>query len=390
LHLYHYYQHPVFGFMHARIQTWFPFAVQVCLNGREWLARQIDDQAGLGYVRRDNCFTALDDVTAAQALFDRQLQADWPALLGDVLRQIHPAHPEILGRLPINYYWSVHQSEWASDVMFRSRADLEAIYPLLVRHALTTFDSATVMRFLGRAVPASGQVRADFQGEVHSDNNRRVEGVRVKHHVNGNSVKAYDKYSVLRIETTINEPHEFKVYRTKENEPEGQKDWRVLRKGIADLHRRAEVSQKANERYAEALAAVQETTTPLREVAERLCRAAVAPGGGKVRRVRGLNPLSDQDGALLRAVADPEFVVNGLRNKDVAKWLYEGPAKDEAERRRRASRVTRQLRMLRAHGLLHKVPRSHRYQVSQEGRKAITALLAAANANAETLSALGA
>ncbi|MBM3748421.1 MAG: hypothetical protein FJW34_21785, partial [Acidobacteria bacterium] len=36
LFLYHYWMHPVFGFMNARIQTWFPFPVQICLNGREW------------------------------------------------------------------------------------------------------------------------------------------------------------------------------------------------------------------------------------------------------------------------------------------------------------------------------------------------------------------
>src|ERR1700737_2400617 len=61
LHLYHYQIHPVFGFMHARIQTWFPFRVYVCLNGREWLARQLD-QAGLHYQKRDNTFTWLEDL----------------------------------------------------------------------------------------------------------------------------------------------------------------------------------------------------------------------------------------------------------------------------------------------------------------------------------------
>lgn len=65
VHLYHYQMHPVFGFMHARIQTWFPFHVYVCLNGREWLARQMD-AAHLRYVRRDNTFTWLEDVARAQ------------------------------------------------------------------------------------------------------------------------------------------------------------------------------------------------------------------------------------------------------------------------------------------------------------------------------------
>lgn len=383
LHLYHYFLHPVLGFLHARLQTWFPFSVQVCLNGREWLARQMD-QAGLGYVRRDNCFTALADVAATQALFDQQLCADWPGLLDGILEQVHPAHPELLGRLPVRYYWSVHQSEWASDVMFRSRAALEGLYPRLVRHALTAYPSASVMRFLGRRVPAGGEVNGQFKGEVLSDNRHRVEGVRVKHQVNGNSVKAYDKGSVLRVETTINEPRDFKVYRAKEGEADGAKDWRVLRKGVADLHRRAEVSQGCNERYGAALAATQETT-PLRQLVEPLCRRALAPGKGKTRYVRALNPLSAQDAALLQAVSRPEFTLNGLRNRDLVGLLCPEPAGDEAQRRRRSSWATRQLRLLRAHGLLRKVPRSHRYQLSPEGRQVITAVLAAREANAETL-----
>jgi len=257
-YLYHYYIHPVFGFMHARVQTWFPFAVQVCLNGREWLARQLD-RAGLSYQRRDNKFMDVEDFAKAQALLDRQLRESWPQRLGDILRQIHPAHPKLLGRLPVAYYWSVYQSEWASDVVFRARADVERLFPQWVRHAITTYRSTDVLRFLGREVPLSGQVRKGFQGEVVSELCRREEGVRVKHWVNGNSIKMYDCDRVVRIETTINNPEEFKVYRPREGDPQGEKDWRVLRKGVADLHRRAQVSQAANERYAAATAALQET-----------------------------------------------------------------------------------------------------------------------------------
>jgi hypothetical protein len=49
LHLYHYQVHPIFGFMHTRIQTWFPFRVYVCLNGREWLARLVK-RIGLAFL----------------------------------------------------------------------------------------------------------------------------------------------------------------------------------------------------------------------------------------------------------------------------------------------------------------------------------------------------
>ena len=60
LHLYHYYEHPVVGRCHVRLQTWYPFSVDVCLNGRLWLAKQMD-AAGLAYQRADNCFIALAD-----------------------------------------------------------------------------------------------------------------------------------------------------------------------------------------------------------------------------------------------------------------------------------------------------------------------------------------
>jgi hypothetical protein len=414
LHLYHYQIHPVFGFMHARIQTWFPFRVYVCLNGREWLARQLD-QAKLHYVRRDNTFTWLEDVAQAQALFDQQLQAHWPTLLDAVAQTLNPAHAGIFAQFPCPYYWSVSESEWASDVMFRDRAALEQVYPRLLRYAINTFEAVDVLRFLGKPVPASGKVPHCRRFEVSSNIKERREGIRIKHWLNGNSLKLYDKVSVLRVETLIREPGDFKVYRAAEGDPQGPKDWRPLRLGVADVHRRAEVSQAANERYLGALSAVPDRT-PLRQLAEPLCRPAVepvrrrespavepgpspttgpaavktgpdaaAPPSGRPRRVRALNPLAAADAALLEAVGRHEFLLNGLRNRDLRGLLYGAKAGTAAEERRRSAAVTRQLRLLRAHGLIHKVPKTHRYIVSEAGRRALTALLAARNASAEEL-----
>lgn len=402
LHLYHYQVHPHFGFMHTRIQTWFPFRVSVCLNGREWLARQMD-AAGLRYLRRDNCFTWLEDVAAAQALADAQPQADWPALLGALAGSVNPLHAELFARYPCRYYWTADETEWASDVMFKSRAGLEAVYPRLLRYAFTAFGAVPVLRFLGRPVPASGQVPRGWRHEVSSNVKERVEGARIKHWVNANAIKLYDKGSVLRAETLVREPGDFKVYRPAENAPDGPSDWRPLRKGVADLGRRAEVSQAANERYLDALAAVHDGT-PLRELAEPLCRPApepaaaadapppagagapaAGPAGGRPRRARALNPLGEADAALLAAVGRHEFQINGLRNRDLRRLLYPGPEAPAAEERRRSAAVTRRLRLLRAHGLLRKVPHTHRYLVTAGGRRAITALLAARGASAEEL-----
>jgi len=256
LFLYHYWQHPVLGFLNARIQTWFPFPVQICLNGREWLARQMD-AAGLEYVRQDNCFPWIADWSKAQRLMDRQLKTRWPKLLDGVARQLNPAHGEIFQKHPVSYYWSTYQSEWAIDIVFREAADLRRLYPRLVHHGMTTFSSPDVMRYLGKRIPLSGDVPQRFSGEVVSDLKHRQEGVRIKHSVNGNSLKLYDKAftvvgSVLRAEATVHNGADFRVYRPKEGEPDGAWAWRVMRRGIADLHRRAEVSRKAAERYLDA------------------------------------------------------------------------------------------------------------------------------------------
>ena len=105
-------------------------------------------------------------------------------------------------------------------------------------NGMQTFSSGDVMRFLGR------KVHGNFEGEIVSDFKNRPEGIRIKHRVNDNSVKAYDKAgNCLRVETTMNDPGDFKVFRTKEGDPDGKPDWLPLRRGIADLYRRAQVCQ---------------------------------------------------------------------------------------------------------------------------------------------------
>jgi hypothetical protein len=417
VHLYHYQIHPLFGFMHARIQTWFPFRIYVCINGREWLARQMD-QVRMPYVRRDNTFTWVQDLTKAQALLDQQLQAHWPELLNELAQTLNPAHAEIFPQHPQTYYWSADQSEWASDVVFHSRTALQEIYSPLVRYAIMNFGAAAILRFLGHPVPVSGKVPHRYRHEVSSNVKERVEGTRIKHWLHGNSLKMYDKGSVLRVETMLHQPKDFKVYRAAEGNPDGPKEWRQMRRGIADLQRRAEVSQAANERYLEALTAVHATTL-LRQLVEPLCRPAPAPArrpasplltaattilasdatpanppvtprapatrAVRARRVRALNPLAAHDAALLEAVSRPEFLINGLRNRDLRRLLYDAPATTPSEQRRQSAAVTRQLRLLRAHGLIHKVPKTHRYLVSETGQHTITALLAARKASTEEL-----
>lgn len=72
--------------MHVRLQTWLPMMpIQVCLNGREYLAQRLD-RAGIGYEQRDNCFTRIDDLGRAQNMLDDLEKRDWIAFLNAFCR----------------------------------------------------------------------------------------------------------------------------------------------------------------------------------------------------------------------------------------------------------------------------------------------------------------
>jgi hypothetical protein len=418
LHFYQYYEDPLFGRCHLRVQSWYPFTVDICLNGRAMLARQMDGRK-LRYVKADNCFLDLADPQAAQELANEQLALDWPAHLNRLLALAHPMHRQTLQPLfGLDYYWTSTQSEYATDLVFKDPEQLAKLYPAFVHHGIMTFRTPRVMRFLGHQVPLhTGRVNGRFKGAARSDRIERHEGVCLRHGVGINGIKIYDKYAqLLRVETTLNAPEVFKVYRRnpangplKPLPPPGKKkaplkvlpkslttcvapqvakpprQWQRLRRSVADMRRRAQVSRAANRRYLEALASTR-GTQPLGAAVHKLCRPLHKDG----YRFRALNPLSQLDATLLETISRGEWTLNGFRNADLRKLLYPVSSSSEQQARRRSGAISRKLRLLRAHGLIRKITGSHRYLLTQEGRKLITLLLTARNANVEQLAAFAA
>ncbi len=392
LHLYHYLLHPLFGLCHVRLQTWFPFEVEVWINGREWLARQMD-QAGIAYVRCANCFTQIDNLPRAQKLFDRQSFCDWQKRMRDLLDQTHPFHREITRPMPYpHYYWSVKESEYATDVMFRDPDSLQAHYPGWVHHGLRSFASPDIMRYLGHVVPATtGRVNGHFKDELISSYQHRREGVRLKHSVGVNSIKMYDKAgNILRVESTVNRPQAFKILRPKIGR--GKRGpgrpplaWQEMRGAVADLPARANLSRAANARYLSALAST-EAATAFGTTVHDICQPITRHG----RRYRALNPLAQSDTTILECISRGEYTVQGFRNRDLQAVLYRGRPTTDKERRRRTGAVSRKLRLLRAHGLIRKVQGRHCYVVTEQGRIILTALLAARQADVTQLTKLAA
>jgi len=389
LFLYHYWMHPVFGFLSIRLQSWFPFPVHLYLNGREWLARQMD-RAGIGYRRHDNCFTWVADVARAQALLDEQLKTNWVKLLDPIVQQVHPLlFSEMCRNYPMKYFWTCQDSEWAMDLMFRNPDQLRRLVPRLLHLGVVSFSSPDVLRFLGKKVTRQGNAAGGLKLPLSTDLKVRSHGARVKHRLGPNSIKLYDKAydelgAVLRAELTVSQAKYFRVYR-RTDDPTSALAWRPLRQSVADMHHRAEVSQNALNRYCSALASVDDTST-LEEITGLVERCVRWKG----RSVRAIHPFEPEDYALLKAVHRGEFYINGFCNRDLRSLLYSTPPRTKTEQRRRSAAISRKLRMLRAHGLIRKRPRSHRYDVSRNGRLILNALLAARHLTVQQINAMAA
>jgi hypothetical protein len=276
------------------------------------------------------------------------------------------------------------------DLVFRDPQQLRSLYPQLLHLGMTSFSSPDVMRFMGKKVTGKGDTFGPHAHEIVSDLKVRSEGVRIKHRLGQNSIKIYDKaYSpqgaVLRLEATLNAPGQFRVLRPKTGEEEGPLQLRPLRAGIVDLPRRADVSQQALDRYATALAKVDDSAA-FGELAASLEKPVTWDGG----RVRALHPFEANDLALLRSVNRGEFALNGLRNRDLQTLLYTSPPATKDEGRRRSAAVSRKLRLLRAHGVIQKLEGTHRYQITDHGRLVLNAVLSAQRVTTQQLTTLAA
>jgi hypothetical protein len=361
--VYFYFLDPDFGLIHVRIQTFFPYTIQVYVNGHDWLARQMH-QKQLGFTQDDNAFTRLDHPEKAQRLADRFARLPWVKILDRWARLANPLlRQKWLNRC--NYYWVIDQAEYSTDVLFRRREDLQALFPRLINHTLFQFGADDILRFLGR------RLHPHFDGEVLTMcRKQREPGSRIKHRMKGNWLKMYDKFGrILRIETVINQPREFHVRRRCTRQGIQKMAWLPMNKGVANFYRYLEVARASNQRYLDALAVVDAPSTTARQL-DRLSRPTTAGA----RRRRGLNLMSREEQQLFLAVMLGGNRLNGFRNRDILAKLY-GQTHDAVKRRRQMHHVSRQLHLLRAHGLIKKVPRAHRYHVTEKGEQIMTAAI---------------
>ena len=348
------------GLIHIRLQSWFPFQIQIYVNGRECLARYLDQQR-IAYERYDNTFTQITDLPVAQEFCEKFAHFEWPPVLNALAERVNPMLQTIQKAGFGSYYWVADQCEVATDLMFKDRTSLKNILPDLFEHAILRCGCQDTFRFLGR------KLHGNFKGNASVDIKKRPEGWRVKYSLKHNSIKMYDKYSVLRVETTINNPSEFKICQPAED---GKLRWKPMGKGVSNLYRYAQVGLQANQRLLDHLAQAKLKSKAISRL-DSLCRSHLQNG----KRFARFNPLSQADRSLFVAVMAGENALNGFRNRDLCAKLYPHPASSDQEAKRRCARISRLIAKSRGHGLIAKVKDSHLYRLTQVGSQVLFAVL---------------
>jgi hypothetical protein len=353
--LYYYFIDRELGLMHVRLQTWAPFTCQVYANGHDYVARQLK-QKGIAFKQVDNAFVELADPATAQRAADRFAKLPWPKILERYARQVNPL---LLDELKgMSHYWVVDQAEYATDLRFVSQHALSGLFLRLLEFALLTFTPKKIFCYLGR------KWHERFDGEVQTRyKSVREPGACIKHFMKRNWVKMYDKLGLLlRVETVINQPGEFKVLRAcQHRDGTTSKGWFAMCKGVGNLHHYQSHALACNQRYLEALAAVEDPTPSYDELKKLTERQR-----DKGRSYAGFNPAREDEARLFAAVLAGDYVVQGFRNKDIRAALY--AERQSGNQRRQSAAIGRLLKRLHVRGLLVKVPRTRRWRVSQQGR----------------------
>jgi len=390
-HLYLYLEDPCYGWMALRLQTWLPYHIQVSINGREWLRRQLDGH-GIGYERSANKFIAVDDPLRAQQCLDAQPRIEWFSALDALVPLIFPGFAEIVDRR--HYEWTIWQSEWASDYLCHTPQQAQEIMLHLLNHAVLTGTADRVIRYFARPVSKASEVPQHNRNDIRTGTKYYHDGARVRHWIDANSVKAYNEANILRIETTINQPGMFQVMRhvadphrkdlRQPPPPDAQKRRMQLRKSVADTTLRAHVAQEVNDRFAAHLATCVDTT-PFSQLTERYSKARTVDG----KRVRALE-LFGKDRDLIVSLGDPAHNVTGLTNATIKKALCGTSWAAHRTDKQLTARISRHLRLLRHHGIIRKVPGRNRYLVTENGQKTALALMGALQSSTQELTRVAA
>jgi hypothetical protein len=338
-HYYFYLLDRDFGPLFIKFCSYFPYAMKICLNGHEWLKRQLT-QRGIAHEPLDNGIRSSDEAARVQRIADTLDAAKIDAVVRKWLRRL--PHPFTTAHRAAGYRYqlSILQAEFAlTQVLDRPRTGRH-LFEEVMRENLDLGRPDQMQLIFNRRV--TRQTPGLFRTRI------LTEGVVPSLHVDykKSRVKQYHKENqALRTETTINNTYDFEIGRALRNLP-------ALREiGFAANRRLLRVEYLSHDcligdDHLDAL------TQPI--VVDTQRAAALRLGDRRVL-------------ALMQTLCLFALSPTGFRHRDVrtpiAQFLGRHPDQYAA------GRITYDLRRLRLHGLINRVPHSHRYRLTDRGAR---------------------
>jgi hypothetical protein len=338
----HYYAYLVdrdFGPLFIKFCSYFPYAAKLCLNGHEWLKRQLTQRA-IPFEPLDNGIRSSDAPARVQRIADSLDATKIDAVFRKWLRRLpHPFAPAHRAA-GYRYHLSVLQSEFALTQVLDRPLTGRCFFEEVIRENLDIGrpDQMQLIfeRRVTRRTPGGFRTRVLTEGVVPS---LHVQYKRAK-------VKQYHKEGqALRTETTINDTYDFAIGRALRNLP-------ALREiGFAANRRLLRVESLSHDCL----------------IGEDRLRTVTAPVCVHDQRAAGLRFGDPRVHALMHALCLFALAPTGFRHRELRAHIaqLQGCEPDAYS----AASMTYDLRRLRLHGLIERVSRSHRYRITPAGAR---------------------
>lgn len=348
-HYYFYFIDEEFGLCYLRVPTWAPFRLQFYCNGHSWLACKMRME-GIDFTPLDNTFLNISNFERAQELADAFPVDRLHELLDGFAKRFCPP----IAKAPADPYWSIMQAEYATDIIFKRREDLQPLYEEIIRTSVHTVKPDQIAMFLGKKL--DGRTVA----EIGTSFRTRAQGTCIKHYIGWAAIKLYDKQGiVLRIETTINDVSQLKHYRSVEQKDGTTRmDYANMKKTIYSLSPLRQLLLAANQRYLDFISCLDDSSDGQRKILE-----LGSPHRKDGRSYRGFNLFHKADLIALLALLRGDACIAGITNRAIRKVLTD----------KTSGQITQLIKRCRVFGILRKCAHSHKYYLTKTGRQVLIA-----------------
>jgi hypothetical protein len=336
-HYYFYILDRDFGPLFIKFCTYFPYATKVCLNGHEWLKRQLT-RRGIAHEPLDNGIRSSEDAARVQAIADQLDAAKIDAVVRKWFRRLPHPFTAAHRKAGYRYHLSILQSEFALTQMLDRPLTGRCFFEEVIRENvdLGRPDQMQLIfeRRVTRRTPGGFRTRVLTEGVVPS---LHVQYKKSK-------VKQYHKEGqALRTETTINDTYDFDIGRALHNLP-------ALREiGFAANRRLLRVESLSHDCL----------------IGDDRFHAVTSPVLVEQQRGAGLRFGDRRVHALMHALCLFALAPTGFRHRAFRQHVAQLHAQNPETYS--AGSMTYDLRRLRLHGLIERVPRTHRYQITSLG-----------------------